>query len=264
MPIEKLPSGRYRVRVTSGRRPDGKPRRISRTLPAGAGLDEAKRVELELRLHAGHSTAEGDMTALSDLVRVWIANGDDVRAATTQYSYRSVVAQWLDGSSLGATPVARVRTAEIDAHYFRILTLKPEGERPPGTVGPATVKRLHAILSGALKWATRMGWIAQNPAANCSPIPDVRPKLEATDPAEFRAALEVAEDRHVGLRALILFIGTTGCRKSDALALQRNPSMPYRRKIENTKETALRGGRRGASVRSSLGECPLESSGGAG
>lgn len=116
--------------------------------------------------------------------------------------------------------MARVRTIDIDSHYGRVLSLKPMGERPAGTLGPATVKRLHAIISGSLKWATRMGWIAQNPASNCSPIPDVRPNRAAAGPAEFRAALEVPEDRHVGLRAKILFMGTTGCRKSEALALR--------------------------------------------
>lgn len=93
MPIEKLPSGTYRFgslpAVDSTGNHGGSRGRCRPAL----GLDEAKRVEFELRLHVGHSTAEGDMPALADLIGIWIANGEAVRAATTQYSYRSVVAQ---------------------------------------------------------------------------------------------------------------------------------------------------------------------------
>ena len=221
MTIERLPSGAYRIRVSAGTKNGGQRRRLSRTLPASTSKRELRKAELELEMQAERTTGDGDTLTLSDLVELWIGHQDGVNSAKTQANARSVVRCWLDETPIGAKLVADVRVADLEDYYRRITSYRPPSERPDGTVGAATVRQLHSRIRAALGYAERMGWIASNPAAHCSPADyGRRSRVKATDPAAYRGALDIADQIQPGLRAFILFLGQTGARKSEGLALR--------------------------------------------
>jgi hypothetical protein len=68
MTIDVLTSGAFRVRVSAGKYPDGRRRVVSRTLPLGATMDDARRAELEMKLDSGRTTGEGELLSVGELV----------------------------------------------------------------------------------------------------------------------------------------------------------------------------------------------------
>lgn len=221
MSVDKLPSGAYRVRVSAGKHADGKRRIVTRTLPPGSTRLDAERVELELKLQSGRTTGEGELLTVAELVEAWIHSGDKRRAAATQYKYRTIARNWLNDYPIAGATISRVRTAEIETHLQTILAPQT-GPKPEGTVGAATVKQLAAMLTGSFGWAARMGWVATNPASDCTPIGSDRSAIHAAEPEDVKAALRRADEIRPGLAALIRFLATTGCRRGEALATRWN------------------------------------------
>lgn len=86
-------------------------------------------------------------------------------------------------------------------------------------LGPATVRQIHFILSGALKRAVRWGWISTNPIlfAETPPAPKARPRPPS--PAEAaRILTEAWTDPDWG--ALVWLAIVTGMRRGELCALQ--------------------------------------------
>lgn len=219
MAIDELPSGAYRVRVSAGKHADGKRRIITRTLPHGATILDAQQLELELKLQSGRTNGEGELLTVGELVDNWIKSGEKRRAAATQYKYQGFANRWLKPFPIADVPIGRVRTAELEAHLQGILA-PSNGIKAEGTVGPATVSQLSNMLTGSFRWAARMGWVASNPASNCTPIGDSRPTVKAAEPVDVMAALDRAEEVKTGLSSLIRFLASTGCRRGEAVAMR--------------------------------------------
>ena len=78
------------------------------------------------------------------------------------------------------------------------------------------------MLTGSFGWAARMGWVATNPANDCTPIGENRSAVRAAEPADVKEALRRADEVRPGLAALIRFLATTGCRRGEALATRWN------------------------------------------
>lgn len=219
MTIDQLPSGALRVRVSAGTFPDGRRRVVTRTLKPGSSMDDARRLEMQLKLDAGRTTGEGELLSLGELVESWIRAGEKRRAAATQYKYKGIASRWIHPYPIAAKNITRVRTAEIESHLQSIL--EPEdGPRPEGTIGSATVRQVKAMLTGSFDWAARMGWIATNPASGCTDIRSDRSSVKSATPADVKAALQSADEVRVGLASLIYFLAATGCRRGEALAMR--------------------------------------------
>lgn len=220
MTIEKLPSGAHRIRVSAGTNPNGTRRRLSRTMPAGTTRRDLRRAELELEIRAAKTETPADQIGLAQLVDLWIGDHDGRRAPKTQRQARTVVSCWLHGHDLGEIPIGELTTGQIEQHYRRITSPLPPTERPVGSTGAPTVKQLHARIRAALNWAVRMGWLTTNPSTLVSPIETGgRSKVKATDPTDYRRALVAADEVRPGLASFLLFLGQTGARKSEGLAL---------------------------------------------
>ncbi len=86
--------------------------------------------------------------------------------------------------------------------------------------GAATVRQLHAILSGALGQAVKWGWCETNVARMASPPRVRQQKILPPTPDEVRAIVTKAEERNSTVAALIMLAALTGARRGELCALR--------------------------------------------
>ena len=114
---------------------------------------------------------------------------------------------------------ARCVTTAPPARTSATARCRPHACRP---MKPATILRIHSIISSALDLAVRYDWADRNVAKNASP-PHPR-KREPDPPSPDQAArllnLVWAEDEEFGLYLWTAF--TTGARRGEVSALREN------------------------------------------
>lgn len=144
---------------------------------------------------------------------------DDVVKPNTAHRTYSTHRQQIDSHiapTVGGIKLEALRKAHIDGLYARLLA-----ERPAGSgLAPSSVRRVHAVLHGALEEAVRGDLIPRNPAAHANK-PKVRHaelEREPLDTEQADAFLAAAEeDRYEALYVLCL---QCALRQGEALALK--------------------------------------------
>lgn len=125
------------------------------------------------------------------------------------------------GSPAGAGPgPARVRglPKTTSGHDCARAGCRPHACKP---MSPATIRQIHAILSGAFAAAVRWEWIERNPAS-AAKLPKARPRSPAS-PAPVAVAKVIAAARNLELDLLALYLwlaAVTGARRGELCALR--------------------------------------------
>ena len=130
----------------------------------------------------------------------------------------SVVAGRTEGPASSATrELARSRKAAF-GHDCSRAGCRPHVCKP---LSAATVRQIHAILSGAFTAAVRWEWIDRNPAASAK-LPKTRPRSPASpEPATVATVIATARDLGLDLLALYLWLAAvTGARRGELCALR--------------------------------------------
>jgi integrase len=95
---------------------------------------------------------------------------------------------------------------------------KPKRVPVPRPLSPATIKRMHAVVSGALKSAVKAGRIPRNVAADAELPRQRRRKVRPPSPEEYGGMLDSIEgDR---LYSFVLMAGHSGLRRGELAALR--------------------------------------------
>lgn len=111
--------------------------------------------------------------------------------------------------ALGETRLAKLQTNQIQQFYQASLT---------NGFSPASIRRLHAVLTGALKQARREGLIPRNPAEDVV-LPKARKKeRRVLTPEETERFLAAAQKRRL-YPSFLVAVGT-GMRVGELLALR--------------------------------------------
>ena len=208
MPIkpQRLPSGSIRIRIGAGTDASGKYQVLSKTLPPHATPQDIALAELELRAQCGKLTADAVATSLGAAVASHMERQRTEWAPKTFGEYRATLKRYFVATPLAAIPLSQLRGIHIDQHY---RTIEP----------PTEIRRLHSVISGTLRWCVAVDLIPTNPAINVTAIPKAkRSTVTATQPRNYRRALE--STTNLPLRCLVRFLGSTGVRLSEALALR--------------------------------------------
>ena len=121
-----------------------------------------------------------------ELLDRWLEHVDDHLSPTTVREYRRLAAKLLH-PELGSVPLRRLTTQRIDGYYRRLTH-----ERG---LSPASVRHVHAVLSGALGQAVRWGWLPVNPAATAS-LPRMRRREIQPPPISKTRSLLAAAEKH--------------------------------------------------------------------
>jgi integrase len=120
------------------------------------------------------------------------------------------------GEAAGARPARRARPAD-PRHDCTRSGCTPHSCRP---MSAATIRQIHAILSGAFATAIRWEWIDRNPAATAK-LPKTRPRTAISpDPADVAKVIEAARASGQELLALYLWLAAvTGARRGELCGL---------------------------------------------
>jgi integrase len=144
--------------------------------------------------------------ALNALLDRWLSSRD-VRAVTLDHYARTARA-YLRGA-LGATPLSRLGPLVVQDFF--------DGLRARG-LSPGVIRNVHAVLSGALRYAVRKKLLKENPAAEVDK-PKLRQKpLPAMTEAEATRFVEAARVDPNGL--LFTFWLYTGLRPAEFLGVR--------------------------------------------
>jgi integrase len=205
----------WELRVYLGHDPlTGKKRYTTRTVRGG------KR-EAQTALAAMVTEAERGLTArttatVGELLETWF------EFAAPDFSPKTVkeTRGYIDRSlmpTLGSKSLARLKPAELDAFYRRLLESGGSGGRP---LAPGTVRRIHGILRRALNQGVKWGWIGINPATATTP-----PRVPASDikpPAseDLARVLRRAGEESPDLACYLILAAATGARRSELIALR--------------------------------------------
>ena len=125
-------------------------------------------------------------------------------------------ARWSRGEPGGTRPGRRARPAD-PGHDCARSGCAPHTCRP---MSAATIRQIHAILSGAFATAVRWEWIDRNPAATAK-LPKARQRTAASpDPADVAKVIATARASGQDLLALYLWLAAvTGARRGELCAL---------------------------------------------
>jgi integrase len=120
------------------------------------------------------------------------------------------------GQGAGARPARRARPAD-PRHDCARSGCTRHSCRP---MSAATIRQIHAILSGAFATAIRWEWIDRNPAATAK-LPKTRPRTAVSpDPADVAQVIAAARASGQDLLALYLWLAAvTGARRGELCGL---------------------------------------------
>jgi integrase len=211
--------GVWRLRVYAGRKVNGTPIQVTKTVRApdrrrGAGtrMADAELAKMLSAVEAGHVTSTTE--TVSSLLDQWFEHLEAIgRSPTTLRKYRSI-ADTVVRPEFGHVKLNKLTARQLDALYAK-LTVK--GRKP------TTVRRVHALLSAALHQAERWDLVDRSVARRATPPPIHAEQVETPTPEDVRALVAAAEElEEPGLAAMLLLAALTGARRGELCALRWN------------------------------------------
>lgn len=204
---------RYCLRVYVGRSATGAALHRSRNFrgPKKAAQAALRAFITEVEIAQGEPPSVEPTVA--ELFEQWMANKD--HRASTKQGYRSKIDGYL-APAFGHIKVSALRPDAIDGYYR-------QWERQG--LATATVRQLHAILSGAFSQAVKWGWVGASPAARATPPSVHRANRRSISFEELTAIVNLAmAGAEYGsgdvLPVAIGLLALTGCRRGELAALR--------------------------------------------
>jgi len=213
--------GVWQLRVYAGRRPNGTPIQIRKTLVTpeaekgtarpgdGTRLADKELAKMVADVAAGRLTVHA--TTVEQLIDRWLTHLESLgRSPTTVREYRAG-ARRVVIPALGSVRLDKLTAAQLDKLY---AGLTAKGNKP------ATVRRVHALIGAALHQAHRWGLVEKNVALQASPPPVHQAQVKAPSPDEGLAIIEEAEKLDPSLARMLLIAAITGCRRGELCGLR--------------------------------------------
>ena len=175
----------WQITLDAGTGPDGKRRRIFETVRGTKKAAETRLHELVTSLEKGVYTPPGRLT-LAEHLRNWLDGY--VRTNCSQRTldgYESIVERHLI-PALGHIQLKQLHPQAIQSYYGKAVE----------KLSPRTVAKHHRLLSEALKYAVRQGYLGRNPCDLVDP-PSWKPKpMRALTEWEVQIFLDAARDSY--------------------------------------------------------------------
>ncbi len=213
---DEVSAGVWRLRVYLGRNAKGQPIQRSETVRTGdgrpgSGVREADRQLARMVAEvAKGNTATGTET-VGHLLDRFLEHAESIgRSPTTLREYRRI-ADTILRPELGGVRLARLTAVDLDRLYARLVARG---------LKPMTVRHVHALIGVALHQAEKWGLIDRNVSKRATPPPVHASQVEAPDPEQVRAIIEVAEAIEPAFAALLSLAALTGARRGELCALR--------------------------------------------
>jgi len=197
----------WQITVWTGKKPDGKPIRHYETI-RGSKADAQRRLRELLTSMDKGVYAPPTRYTVEEILYQWLEGYCRTNCQQrTQDGYESVARRHLV-PTLGHVPLKDLQPRTIQSCYGAMCE----------TLSNRTVLHVHRVLSQALKWAVRQGYLGRNPADLVDP-PSPRSRTMCTLSAfEVGILLEDAQDNYY--YPVIYTAVSTGLRRNELLGLR--------------------------------------------
>jgi len=213
--LKRSGHGSYGYRIDLGPGLDGKGVLRQRRQEYRGGFARRKdaeqaKAEHVTRLGQGQQQARTGTTC-GQWWQQWLEGKVNLRPSTRR-SYETHIRLYLQ-PHLGHVRLQDLTTGHVERMYASIRSRG--GGR---TVGPATVRRVHATVMSALNTAVRRRLLAFNPAQHVEMESAHRPEVHPWEPVELGAFLDAASADRLG--AIYHLMAMTGLRRGEAVGLR--------------------------------------------
>lgn len=214
----EIAPGVWKLRVYSGRRPNGTPIQITKTVRAserrvGAGsrLADDELAKMVADVSAGRLTAGQETVAT--VLDLWLDHCESIgHSPTTLRKYRQL-AEGVIRPELGKIRLSKLTARHLDQLYDKMTA---KGNRP------LTVRRLHTVLGAMLSQGERWNLVQVNVARKARPPTVHSEQVEAPDVTQVRALVTEAERVDPTLAVFVFIAALTGARRGELCALRWN------------------------------------------
>ena len=203
--------GTWQLNVYLGRGPDGHHKRRWETV-RGTKADAQRRLR-ELLAELDRGVKPPERVLLKDWLQTWVTvHVATNRSATTVERYDGIIRRHIV-PALGYVELSKLTPLQVQSLENRLLQ---EG------MAPKSVVMVHAVLSGAYRYAMRMEVVSRNPVALVS-APSIRKREIQPPPVEVVAEmLHIARNEEHPKFPCIHLLVYTGLRLGEALGLTWN------------------------------------------
>lgn len=212
--IEKRGDGAYRLLIDLPREPDGKRKRLSRTVRGTKRQAEAELAHILDEANRGTFVKPSDLSC-SEYFDEWLTHAKGNLSPTTYRGYKRIVETELK-PALGRTRVSDLTPLRIQG--FLADAQAHPSKRDGEARSPRTVLRFYMVLNKSLNQAVRWQLIARNPCALVDPPKAPHIEMRALDEDEIRKVLKAAEGGPFHLPVLLAV--ATGMRRGELLGLR--------------------------------------------
>jgi integrase len=207
--IRQKSKGSWQITIDTGTGPDGERRRHFETVNSSRKSDAQKRLtELLTSLDKGVYTPPGRLT-LAEHLHNWLEGYVKTNCSQrTLDGYQSIIERHLI-PSLGHIQLKHLQPPAIQSYYGKVCE----------KLSARTVHHQHRVLSEALKYAMRQGYLGRNPCDLVDPPSAKRTKpMRTLTPAEVEALFNKAQDSQY--YPVIYTAVSTGLRQAELLGLR--------------------------------------------
>ena len=202
----------WELRVYAGRSPvTHKAKYISRTVTGTAKQrDDTLRDLIE---EVGRVDHAGPAETFGAFLDRWLKTTSVLkdRSPTTVREYRRIIDKTIK-PALGNLALRDIDGAALDDLYVALRTRKPP-------LSPASVRRVHALVSSACGWAVKRRELSSNPADQASPPSVIQTPKTAPTPDEVLRMLAEAYGDDPDMAVFIAVAAATGARRGELLGL---------------------------------------------
>ncbi len=228
--IRQKSRGSWQITIDTGIGPDGERHRHFETVHSSRKSDAQKRLtELLASLDKGVYTPPGRLT-LAEHLHNWLEGYVKTNCSQrTLDGYQSIIDCHLI-PGLGHIQLKQLQPRVIQAYYGKAVQ----------HLSARTVHHQHRVLSQALKYAVRQGYLGHNPC-DLVDAPSPRKKLMRTlTPSEVEVLLDTAKDSYY--YPVIYTAVSTGLRQAELLGLRWRDIDLYMLSISVSQVLYKRGG----------------------
>ena len=206
--IRQKSKGSWQITIDTGTGSDGERRRHFETVHSSRKSDAQKRLtELLTSLDKGVYTPPGKLT-LATHIQNWLTGYVKTNCSPRTYDGYQSIAEHHIIPALGQYQLKHLHPQIIQAYYGKAVE----------KLSPRTVAKHHRLLSQALKYAVRQGYLGRNPC-EFADSPSWKGKAMRTlTPFEVQVFLDVARDSYY--YPVYYTAVSTGLRQAELLGLR--------------------------------------------
>ncbi len=170
---------------------------------------EAHRLVHRLVSDAESGQVSHSRATVSDLVTAWMETAGPA-GEYTRTVYTGFIRNHIDGS-IGRVRVSKLTAEDLDRWY---VELRDKG------LAPASIRKCHNVVRGALTHGVRWGWIAMNVAVQASPPRVPTPVVKTPDPATVGKLIGAGKEIDPEMAVYIRLAAVTGARPGEMCGLR--------------------------------------------